>query len=274
MTGRRAWLAIAAAVVLSSVVSCGGPRSLLVLPEGAGVPATDGSAALQQATTACTAARTLSAETRLSGRIAGRRARGRLLVGVASPASAYIDAPAPFGASAFIFAAVGDTSTLLLPRDRRMLEGGRPADVLEAVTGVAVSPQELRELLTGCVSDLDGAALRQLGDNWRLIDGPRRVYLRRDSTLASWRVVAVIHREPGQAEWRSDYADFVNDLPQTIHLASADRTRFDLQLALSGVELNVPLGDDVFHPTVPAGYQPITLEQLRDVGPLAERPDR
>lgn len=269
----RVWLALAAVVVVvSSGVSCGGPRPLLVLPEGAGVAVADGGAAIQQSTAACTAAQTMSAEMRLRGRIAGRRARGRLLVGVAAPASAFIDAPAPFGASAFIFAAVGDTSTLLLPRDRRMLERGRPADVLEAVTGVALSPQELRDVLTGCVSGVDGGAARQVGDHWRVID--RRIYLRREQDAAPWRVVAVVHRDAGRPAWRSEYADFVNDLPQTIHLASDDKTRFDLQLALSQVELNAPLGDEVFHPPVPAGYQPITLEQLRDVGPLAESASR
>src|SRR5438128_1893788 len=106
----RVWLVLAASVL---TVGCGA-KPLVTLPTVPGSPATDGADALRQATAACTAAQTMSVEMRLSGKIGGRRARGRLLIGVAAPASAYIDAPAPFGASAFIFAAVNDTSTLLL----------------------------------------------------------------------------------------------------------------------------------------------------------------
>jgi hypothetical protein len=226
-----------------------------------------------EATAACRAATSLSAEVRLSGRIAGRRARGRLLVGVKAPASAYIDAPAPFGASAFIFAAVADESVLLLPRDRRVLERGRPADVLEAVTGVALTPGDLRQALTGCVGDIDTAAAQQIGDAWRLVGDNPRAYLRRD-TEGAWRLVAVVHQGDGRPEWRAEYANFVNGLPQTIRLASADPQRFELQLSLSQVEVNVTLGDEVFHPAVPTGYDPVTLEQLRDAGPLADTGDR
>ena len=53
----------------------------------------------------------------------------------------------------FIFAAVDDDATLLLPRDQRVLEHGRPADVLEAVAGVPLDAGRLRATLTGCVAD-------------------------------------------------------------------------------------------------------------------------
>jgi hypothetical protein len=267
---------VPAIVVLAAILAaaCGGPKPLVTLPTGPATPAADGAAALADATAACRAAASLSAEVRLRGRIAGRRARGRLLVGVKEPASAYIDAPAPFGASAFIFAAVEDSSVLLLPRDRRVLEQGRPADVLEAVTGVALTPADLRDALTGCVGDLDPASAQQIGDTWRLLGDNPRAYLRRAAATAPWRIVAVVHRESGRPEWRAEYANFAGGLPQTIRLASADPQRFELQLSLSQVELNPALGDEVFHPTVPAGYEPVTLEQLRDAGPLAETGDR
>ena len=57
-------------------------------------------------------------------------------VGVAAPASARLEAVAPFGPPLFIFAATDDDATLLLPRDERVLEHGRPAEVLDAVAGV------------------------------------------------------------------------------------------------------------------------------------------
>ena len=41
----------------------------------------------------------------------------------------------------FIFAAEQNDATLLLPRDERVLEHGRPDAVLETVTGVPLGPR-------------------------------------------------------------------------------------------------------------------------------------
>ncbi len=270
----RLGFVLAAALSATLTQACGGPKPLVVLPTGPASPATDGAATLDTAAAACRSVSSFSAEVRLTGRIAGRRARGRLLVGVKAPASAYIDAPAPFGASAFIFAAVGESSVLLLPRDRRVLRDGRPADVLEAVTGVALTPADLRHAITGCVGDIDVSFAQQVGDTWRVIGDNPRAYLRRDAPAGPWRIVAVVHRESGRPEWRAEYADFADGLPQTIRLASAEPQRFELRLTLSQVEPNPSLGDDVFHPDVPPAYEPVSLEQLRDAGPLAETSDR
>ena len=43
---------------------------------------------------------------------------------------------------------------------------------------------------------------------------------------------------------------------------------FDLRLALSQVEINVALDPIVFTVIVPAGAQPIGLDELRRAGPL------
>jgi hypothetical protein len=50
----------------------------------------------------------------------------------------------------------------------------------------------------------------------------------------------------------------------------AGRT-FDLQLTLSQIEVNAPLGADVFVVQVPATARPITLGELRESGPLNGR---
>ena len=101
------------------------------LPAGPGAPAPDAADALAQATSVCRGIRTLTAEVAASGKAAGSRFRGRLSVGVAAPASARIEAVAPFGPPVFIFVATNDDATLLLPRDDRVLEHGRPDEVLE-----------------------------------------------------------------------------------------------------------------------------------------------
>ena len=70
----------------------------------------------------------------------------------------------------------------------------------------------------------------------------------------------------GAGGWRADYSDFMGDLPRSIHLASTEPRRFDLRLQLSQVDVNVGLDPATFRVTVPAGTQPITLEELRAVG--------
>ena len=74
-------LAVAAALACAS---CGAPP-LMKLPAGPGAPAADAADVLFQATTACRAVRTLTAEIAVSGSVAGHRIRGRLLAGVSAP---------------------------------------------------------------------------------------------------------------------------------------------------------------------------------------------
>ena len=55
-----------------------------------------------------------------------------------------------------------------------------------------------------------------------------------------------------------------------IRLIANDRHRFDLQLELSQVDVNVELDPSTFRVTVPPGTQPISLEELRAGGPLSQ----
>src|SRR5262245_63162504 len=122
------------------------------LPAGPGAPASDAAAALDLATRACRAVSTITAEISGSGSIGGQRFRARLTAGLAPPASARLEAAAPFGAPIFILVASGDEATLLLPHDDRVLEHGRPAAVLDALAGLPVDAAELRRALVGCPS--------------------------------------------------------------------------------------------------------------------------
>jgi len=262
-----------ALVVVSSltVTACGAAR--LALPATPGMPAADAADAFAQATSMCQGITTFSAELAVSGRVAGRRLRARLLAGTATPASMFLDAPAPFGASVFQLAARGDEATLILPRDRRVLERGRPDAVLEAMTGVPLSPADLHQALTGCVPAIDASGGREAGDLWRIIPGEQETYLHRVSAAAPWQLLAVIHRPVSRPAWRAEYRDFANGLPRTIQLVSEAAGRFDLRVALSQIEINAALDVATFVLRVPPEFAPITLDELREAGPLAE-PDR
>ena len=144
---RRGAGTAAAALVL---FAAGCAPSLMKLPAGAGTPASDAADAFIDATAACNAVSSISAEIAVAGAVGGRRLHARLLAGLASPASARLEAVAPAGQPLFILVASGDDATLLFPREQRVLPHGRPAAVLEAVAGIPLDPIDLRATLTGC----------------------------------------------------------------------------------------------------------------------------
>lgn len=264
----RAALALVAAVMAASCAT-----SLTKLPAGPGVPADDAAGVLAEALAACQRVKTVSAELTVSGHVGRQRLRGRLLAGLVAPATAYLEAPAPFGSPVFIYSADGDEATLLLPRDQRALEHGRSTDVLEAIAGVPLSPPELRATLTGCMTADASARAERVGDDWRIVhdgSGASDLYLRRERGDAPWRLVAVIRRGPART-WRVDYHDFVSSLPRRIRLTSADAPALDVRLGLSQIEVNGPLDPATFRVRIPAGTTPITIDELRKTGPLAER---
>lgn len=244
---------------------------LMKLPAGPGTPAADARDALADATTACAGVRTLSAEVGVSGSVGTQGLRGRLLVGVAAPDSARVEAVAPFGQPVFILVAKDGDATLLLPRDERVLPHGKPADVLEAVAGLPLDGADLRRALAGCPAAPDSASGQALGDDWRLLaDGPDTVYLHRETRTAPWRVVAMVHRRRGEVGWRAEYKDFQNGLPRSARFVSDTATSsgaFDLRLALSQVDVNTTLGDDVFRVQVPRTASPISIDELKRARP-------
>jgi len=256
-----------AVIAALCTASCGAP--LMKLPAGPGVPSPDAASLLAQATGTCSRISTISAEVAVSGSAGGQRLRGRLLTGLAAPRSLYLEAPAPFGAPLFVIGSFDGDATLLLPRDRRVLEHGRPEEILQAVTGVPLDPAELRATLTGCPVDLatEASDARAVGEHWRVLGGDEIRYLRRERTAAPWRLVSVVRS--GADGWRADYRNFVNELPRSIRLLSAEPRRFDLRLELSQVELNVDLEPSTFRVSVPPGTEPISIEELRAGGPLS-----
>lgn len=247
------------------------------LPPGPGAPSSDAADILSQATVTCRGVRTLTAEVAVSGSAGGHRLSGRLLAGVASPASARLEAVAPFGPPIFIFTAEQDDATLLLPREDRVLEHGRPDAVLEAVTGAPLGAADLRAALTGCALTVAEADGRRVGDDWRVV-GPSsddEIYLRRVDR--AWRLVAATRRR-GEHAWREEYRDHLNGLPRAIRLVSLDASgrtgdTFDLRLALLQVEANVTLDAAAFRVQIPSAARAMTIDELRQSGPLAARAD-
>jgi len=215
----------------------------------------------------------MTAEIGVSGSVAGQRLRARILAAFKAP-SARLEAVAPFGSPLFIFVATGSDATLLLPRDERVVPHADSAEVLQAIAGVKLSPSELLQTLTGCASPVNWGSPQGIGEQWRTASGTggSKIYLRRDAPAAPWHVAAILFPGIGlQSDWRAEYSQFQNGLPQAVRLVAADRQRFDLALKLTQVETNVQLGPEVFRVDVPASARPMTIDELKDARPGARK---
>ncbi len=274
----RAAAAIALGVATCALSSCVPAR--IRLPEGPGIPLPAFADTFKLATTACQGVRTLTAEIAVSGRAGDQRLRGRVLAGFERPGSIRLEALAPFGAPIFILAARLDQGTLLLPRDHRVLTGAAPRDIIDALTGLDLSPDALHAMLAGCLVSnpraTDGQALQ--GD-WALIgleDGAK-AYLRR--IAGSWRVVAGQLTPSREAEQAApvvtvEYGDFAGGLPTTVKVwqdpVAGGRGGVALSFRLSQLETNIAISPAAFSVKVPGDAVPLTLDELRRSGPFGE----
>ena len=213
----------------------------------------------------------ITAEIAVAGSLQGRKVRGRLIAGFAQPASARIEAAAPFGSPLFIFVASGGDGTVLLPRDNRFVEKAQPSTLLDAVAGVPFAPADLMAIVTGCATP-DRRVIEASAPDpaWRRVQvaDARALFLHREGSM--WQLVAMSAggREPMQVEYR----DLAAGRPQSIRLigppTSEAQPRYDLRLSLSQVEVNVTLDQDAFRVQIPRSATPIGLDELRRNGPL------
>lgn len=239
-------------------------------PTGAGEPLPEFSRIFEDATKACRDVRTLTAEAALSGRLAGQKVRGRLHMGLADQNSMRLELIAPFGPPGFILVAQGGEGTLLLPRDNAVVKAAPAVELIDALAGLSLSPDELRAVATGCVAPAAKPTGGQRYPNGLAaitLEGEAMAYIdTRPSGSAGGgggAPVIVAARRPGLF---IEYGKPVNGLPRLIRLRSDPRA--DLTLDLAQVELNVPLEPAAFKLDVPADARPLTLEELRKNGPL------
>jgi len=266
---RRAIPTAAIALLLALAVAGCAPKRV-ALPTGAGTPVADATAILAEALGHCAALRTLTAEIALSGQAAGQRLRVRLIAGLAAPDRIRLEAMAPFGPPLFILASAGQDTILLLPRDDQVLRGEPPAAILEALAGIRVTPPALRRLLAGCpAEEVDARDVRAIGEDWVLAATGDRgtAYLHRVG--GRWRLAAVrggaLDAELGPGEAAH---------PASVRLSSPDASAgaaFDLTLRLSQVEVDTDVPEEAFTVRVPADAVAISLDELRQSGPLRDR---
>ncbi len=203
----------------------------------------------------------------LRGTVGAKRLRGRVRAALARPASLRLEGLAPFGGSRFILTARPGTAALLLPRARRVVHDALPGELLYALAGLQLAPDDLRAILTGCVvPEPRSIGGRAYGDDWIAVDldDDATVYLRDvDGAMA----IVAGTRGPLTVE----YAAHVRGLPRRVRV-QADRAAggTDLTAELSQVSINIELRAGVFVARVRDDYVPITLDELRDSTPLED----
>ena len=265
------------ALVLAATVACGRPA--VRVPAGPWTPDDRARAAFDDATRACRGIRTFSAEVAVAGRSAGGRVRGRLVAGFERPGRVRLEGVAPFGAPAFILAAREERAILLLPRERRVLAGAQTQDVLEALAGLKRSADDLLALLGGCVASAiepSGGSVNPSG--WMTVDlgAGLSTFLRRDGGV--WRLMRGLQRgdTASSPPWMVEYGEFVSGFPALIRLQdvtaspAGESAATDLTLRVSQRDVNVAIPAAAFDLAVPAGYEAMSLDELRERGPLAD----
>jgi hypothetical protein len=238
----------------------------LALPSGDSTPLADPSLVVNEATQSCAGLRSLTAEIGLAGTVGRAKLRGRLQAGFAAPDALRVEAVAPFGAPMFVLAGRGGHATLWLPRDDRVLKDTDPAEILDALAGLHVSPADLRAWLGGCPTPgfLPGDA-RRYGADWVRVDGRSTgaIWLRHSDR---WRLVE--ERTGPLAVELTGYTGAGPGRVRIRHEGSDPTPAIDVRLTIGQLETNVALEDAAFAVDVPSSARPIAIDELRASGPL------
>ena len=254
-----------------AVASCGVPKPI-ALPSDPGGPFPDFASVHAQMSAACASVRTLRGELGLSGRAGKEGVRGRVHIGFERPSSMRLEGVAPFGPPVFILAGRGDSATLVLQREDRVLRNAAPEAILEALTGVSLGPADLLAAFTGCVLPAprpiagrvhsgDVASIdMESGDAGQT----RRATLFLKRSGSRWQPFAA-----RRDRWQIEYTFATGMFPQSVRLVSiSPDVSVNIAAALAEIETNVDIDPAAFTVQEQKNLEPLTLEELRQAGPL------
>jgi len=270
-TFARALLLLVCCAAVVATAGCG-RRSRVALPTGAGTALPDFTTPYREATADCLALTSLTASIKLSGRSGSTKLSARIDSGFAAPSAIRLEGfpRISFGGRPFFILVSRDSdSTLVMPRDARVLKGAAPAAILEALTGVALGPADLQSIVGGCgLQTSPPSGGRSYGNGWAAVDaGDASVFLRQ--IAGRWRVAGALRGALTVA-----YSDFAAGRAATVRVRLVDakgHPTADLSLRLSQLEINPPLDAKTFEVEVPRDSVPLTLDELRRAGPLGDQ---
>jgi hypothetical protein len=257
--------ALAVALYASLAIGCG-PRRISI-PTDPGTPLPDFARIHADVSAACRGVRTLTAVLSLSGRAAGQSLGGTVSAGFERPGSMLLELRrGPFGSLGFVFAASGSGATLYLPRENGVVRDVAADEILGALTGVTLAPDDLLAILTGCVVPSPAPARGRVhGNGWASIDldGGATVYLQRAGGM--WQV-----RAASRGDLQVEYPEWPASsmFPARVTLRAMRPVDVDLRASVSQVGTNTALPARTFTIEIPPDTQTISLDELRANGPL------
>jgi len=262
------WGPALAGPIVATILLSGCAAKLPPRPAGTPTPDPTAADAFATATASCQGFRSIEGELALSGRAGGERVRGRVLTGLEPGGAVRLEAVAPFGAPFFILAGRDERATLVLPRERRVLADTGVKAVLERITGLALGADDLRLVMSGClVESANTRDGKQWGDGWKAVTvGADRVaYLRIQNGQP---VLAAADYGP----WRVDYSGHAAGFPRLVRIrnGAAGDSGIDITARIDQLQVNTAINPRAWSVDVPSDADPMTLDELRSIAPLAE----
>lgn len=247
------------------LVASGCAARVFTPPTGPSAPFADAPAVWTHVTAACRDAQRYVAELRVQGWV-GSRQQGisRTLHGAVTRGDdVYLELQI-VGVTVFQMAGQHGQATILLPRDERVLRAPT-RDIVSALTGLHWGGRELLDVLSGCVAapigDVTG---ERIGASVRVMLSPStHAWLRERG--GRWELEAA-----QIADWVVEYRLYDGRWPREVRVTSTGATPLDLRFTLSQVQVNIDLPSTTFTLHVPERFVPMTIEELRSLGPLRE----
>ena len=240
----------------------------VVFPSGPAVPVANAPQLWWSATEACKGAQTFSAEIHVSGHIGAERLRRVTLQGLMTRRGEIrLLAVAPAGPPIFVLAGTADRATLTLPRERRVTVAPA-ADIVNALIGLRLAPVDWLDVLSGCVTAGVAADGVNIGGVTivSIQGGAGRVRLENSGT--AWRVAA-----GERPDLLVEYREFQGRWPNIATLSSRPGASVNvgLNMTINQIFVNTSGDPRAFTLDVAADFQPMTLDELRAIGPMGGR---
>jgi hypothetical protein len=248
------------------VLAAGCATRVFTPPVGPAVPFAEAPQVWEQVTASCRDAQRYVAQLRVQGWVGSRdQPVATTLDGAVTRSDDVYLYLQMLGATIFQMAGQAGQSAIVFPKDAVFLRAPT-RDIVSALTGLPWGGRELLEVLTGCVAAPAGSVTGDtVGPSLRITLSPTtHAWLReRDGR---WQLQAA--RIEG---WLVEYRMFEGRWPSVVHVTAAAPTPLDLRFTVSQINVNIELQPTTFTATVPSHFQPITLDDLRSIGPLRDR---
>jgi outer membrane biogenesis lipoprotein LolB len=179
------------------------------------------------------------------------RLRSRQQLFLERPARLRIEVEGMLGTTLAVLAVDGEHYAFFESDTRRFEQGPLPDDLLWRISGLALRPQEVVEVVLGAPRLDAGLVLRGA---FAAPDGGVRVDLEGDDGSrralhfdAEGRLREWVARDPERAAWSARYDDYAPVAGEPLaHRVSIDTGSARAELSLRDLELNPPLPADIF----------------------------